>query len=274
MLTGDYIVPSSGKLKDYYYLNAKNYLNEYDILSLIQEGITKEQKEKGQRAMHGELLNPFFRLKQYLDARWDKMTDVKKRVFEKRRYKELLDNLKSPEVDKDTANYVKNILGDVPKISLGKDTENQFVELAKGVPIIGLSSEERKYASGIDFSNAEGKEIKKIIRQFIILHEYGHLYEYMKKYVETGKYEIVDTFDSDVDKVTDSESGANAYAFDNLYRKDRKKFIENSDLTKERIKNAKDELEHRNELGGYRKSSQYLAKMDEKSKTLKRNFNY
>lgn len=96
-----------------------------------------------------------------------------------------------------------------------------------------------------------------MVRQFIILHEYGHLYNYLKQYIETGKHKIVDTIFGDKDEVTNSESDVNNYAFNNIYRKDRRGLLTNSDLTKEKINNAKDELNRGKE---YHKSSQYIAK--------------
>lgn len=255
MLRSDYLVPVSGNIEEYYYLNAKNYLNEYDIDYLISEAMTKEQKEAGQREINKKHLNPFFQLEKYLNDKWIKEKDIRKKAIEKKRFNEILQKLKSPEVDKDTYNYVKNVLGTVPNITLGKDSENHFIELAKGVPAIGLSTKEQEYVNGIRF-NINDKKIRKNVRQFIILHEYGHLFEYLKRFVEDGKFEVIDTFDRDIEKVTKSESDANTYALNNMYRKDRREMLKNSDLSKKKIDYAKEEL---NSGKGYHKSSQYLA---------------
>lgn len=181
---------------------------------------------------------------------------MKRNTIEKKRYNEVLNSLKSVEIDKDIGNYIKNITGKYPEsCMIGKDLENQFIELYKGVPAIGLNRKEQSFVNGINF-NDDKKEIRKLVRQFIILHEYGHLYDYLKNYIINGEYKIADTIFGNKDEITKSESEANNYAFDNMYRKDRKVILDNSDLTKEKIKNAKEELRSKE---GYHKSSQYIA---------------
>lgn len=257
MLKEDYMVPEKKTLKNYYYINAISSLKEYDLFSLITEARTKEQQEIGQREMAKKSLEPINKIKEYFFSKWDNLHDVKQKSFEKKRYNEVLQSLKSIEIDKDIGNYIKNVTGKYPESSfVGRDVVNHFVELYKGIPAIGLSTEEQKNINGINFNN-DKKEIRKLVRQFIILHEYGHLYDYLKQYIETGEYKIIDTIFGDKDEVTNSESDANNYAFNSIYRKDRRKLLVNSDLTKEKINKAKDEL---NSKEGYHKSSQYIAK--------------
>ena len=202
-------------------------------------------------------MEPINKIKKYFFNKWDNLHDVKQKSLEKKRYNEVLQSLKSIEIDRDIGNYIKNVTGKYPESSfIGRDVVNHFVELYKGIPAIGLNTEEQKNINGISFNN-DKKEIRKLVRQFIILHEYGHLYNYLKQYIETGEYKIVDTMFGNKDEVTNSESDANNYTFNNIYRKGRRELLANSDLTKEKINNAKDELNRGKE---YHKSSQYIAK--------------
>ena len=74
----------------------------------------------------------------------------------------------------------------------------------------------------------------------------------------------------DKQNVNDSETGANAYAIDNMYRKDRRELIKNSDLNNERIKKAKESL--KKEDGVYNIKDDYLIGLDKFSK--KKYFDY
>lgn len=85
------------------------------------------------------------------------------------------------------------------------------------------------------------------------------MFEYFKHYIITGEYKIVDTLSGKKEEITDSESNANNYALKNMYRKDRRELLKNSDLSKEKIKNAKKDLDN---LKGYHVSSTYLAKLN------------
>ena len=66
----------------------------------------------------------------------------------------------------------------------------------------------------------------------MIMHEYGHLFEFLKEVVETGKVEIKGTvglaLDGRYDELENLEGKANAYAIDNMYRKDRRELLKNS----------------------------------------------
>ena len=88
------------------------------------------------------------------------------------------------------------------------------------------------------------------MKKFIILHEYGHLYNFLKDFIETGKAEIVDTLSAN--------------------RKDRIELIKNSDLNNERIKKAKESL--KKEDGVYNIKDDYLIGLDKFSK--KKYFDY
>ena len=110
------------------------------------------------------------------------------------------------------------------------------------MPKLVLRTEVDEYSNGLKFSNLEKKEIRDNIRKFIIYHEYGHLYEFLKDFIETGKAEIIDTQTARPSEVIDNEGKANAYAIDNMYRKDRRELLKNSSFEKtdklDRLKDA------------------------------------
>ena len=162
-------------------------LNEYDIICLV-EGRTKEQQEKGQREMAKQALELLYIIKEFFLKRWYSGRNVKRNALEKTRYNEILKSLKSIQIHKDIREYVKNVTGKEPEsCSMGKYFQNCLVELAKGVPVIGLDRKEHEYANGINF-NLNSEQMRKNVKQFIVLHEYGHLFEYFKHYIITDDY--------------------------------------------------------------------------------------
>lgn len=257
-LAGDIWIPAIRTKENFLKENSEMFLNEYDIICLV-EGRTKEQQEKGQREMAKQALEPLYIIKEFFLKRWYSGRNVKRNALEKTRYNEILKSLKSIQMHKDIREYVKNVTGKDPEsCSMGKYFQNCLVELARGVPVIGLDREEHEYANGIKF-NLNSKQMRKNVRQFIILHEYGHLFDYFKHYIITGKYKITGTFGGKKEEITDSESSANNYALKNMYRKDRRELLKNSDLSKEKIEDAKRDL---NDPKGYHLGSTYLAKVN------------
>ena len=254
-LAGDIWIPAGRTKEIFLKENSEMFLNEYDIICLI-EGRTKEQQEKGQREMARQALEPIYRIKEFFLKRWYSGGNVKRNAIEKTRYNEFLKSLNSVQIHKDIREYVKNVTGKDSENC--KYFENCLVELAKGVPVIGLDREEHEYANGINF-NLNSKQMRKNVRQFIILHEYGHLFDYFKHYIITGEYKITGTFGSKKEEITDSESSANNYALKNMYRKNRRELLKNSDLSKEKIENAKRDL---NDPKGYHLGSTYVAKVN------------
>ena len=118
-----------------------------------------------------------------------------------------------------------------------------------------------RYLNGFDFTEENAKKFEDTIWKFIIMHEQGHLYNYLIQAIETGRIEAVGTAmfqfsDKDKQNVNNSEAGANAYAIDNMYRKDRREFLKNSKLEKtEKLERLKDA---------------YSKDLDKKSKTYQK----
>ena len=216
----------------------KKFFIKFSDCSILMEAITPEQKEKGQRVMNQKAIEPFEKIRNYLVNKWKnrKKTkeDYKKKKEEFLRYNIIIELLKDNKLEskktKDVDNYVKNITGEKPKIITYKNKNfSGLVADYQGLPKLVLRTEVDEYSNGLKFSNLEKKEIRDNIRKFIIYHEYGHLYEFLKDFIETGQAEIIDTQTARPSEVIDNEGKANAYAIDNMYRKDRRELLKNSE---------------------------------------------
>ena len=216
----------------------KKFFIKFSDCSILMEAITPEQKEKGQRVMNQKAIEPFEKIRNYLVNKWKNRRktkeDYKKKKEEFLRYNIIIELLKDNKLEskktKDADNYVKNITGEKPKIITYKNKNfSGLVADYQGLPKLVLRTEVDEYSNGLKFSNLEKKEIRENIRKFIIYHEYGHLYEFLKNFIETGKAEIIDTQTARPSEVIDNEGKANAYAIDNMYRKDRRELLKNSE---------------------------------------------
>ena len=216
----------------------KKFFIKFSDCSILMEAITPEQKEKGQRVMNQKAIEPFEKIRNYLVNKWEnrKKTkeDYKKKKEEFLRYNIIIELLKDNKLEskktKDADNYVKNITGEKPKIITYKNKNfSGLVADYQGLPKLVLRTEVDEYSNGLKFSNLEKKEIRDNIRKFIIYHEYGHLYEFLKDFIETGQAEIIDTQTARPSEVIDNEGKANAYVIDNMYRKDRRELLKNSE---------------------------------------------
>ena len=216
----------------------KKFFIKFSDCSILMEAITPEQKEKGQRVMNQKAIEPFEKIRNYLVNKWENRRkikeDYKKKKEEFLRYNIIIELLKDNKLEskktKDADNYVKNITGEKPKIITYKNKNfSGLVADYQGLPKLVLRTEVDEYSNGLKFSNLEKKEIRDNIRKFIIYHEYGHLYEFLKDFIETGQAEIIDTQTARPSEVIDNEGKANAYAIDNMYRKDRRELLKNSE---------------------------------------------
>ena len=218
---------------------------------LIIEKMTKEQQEKGQRAIADKELNVFYQLRKWIKNRWSKKISSKEEYLQKKEEFNRLNYLlnlgkeMSKDNDKDISNYIKNITNNKPEwLSLKSHQKNavggliqnndQLPYLVFGTPIMP------KDKTPTDFGIKTGnKTLRENIRKCIIMHEYGHLFEFLKNVIATGEGEVVDTINGSPPEVIDSEGKANAYAIDNMYRKDRRELLKNSEgYTKNEIKKS------------------------------------
>lgn len=256
-------------------------LTEEDVqLKLLLEAISRQQKEKGQREMEKINIQPFVRLDSYLNNKWKNAKYTKENLLkkreEKRRFLEILSYAHQMErySDKSTQNYIKNLTGNYslwltgPGSPESKGEESSFNQMNDGSTFLGIGrpnlKDVKEYGGDISFKT-DNKNVRTVLRKYIILHEYGHLYEFIKQYVETGEAEVPDTMSQRPDDTANNEGKANAYAMDNIYRKDRRLLLKNSDISKEKLEQSENKIK-----GSHYKSDEYLAGTNRHSKTIKK----
>lgn len=255
-------------------------LNQYSSIEFTEdfnentfflfEAISKEQKEKGQREMWKRTHNVINKLENYFSNKWSNVKKLKNKKIEKNRLNEWKQYFEKYEPSEETINFYKEKMGIKPKFPISSIDDKNSNSLAginphnlqtifnRGFDIKHIADEGR-YLNGFDFTQKQLKDIENIVWKFIIMHEQGHLFNYLKQLIETGTYIPVGTAmfqfsKKDKEDVNNSETYANAYAIDNMYRKDRREFLKNS------------KLEQAKELN--RVKDAYTKGLDEKSKTL------
>lgn len=211
-------------------------------INYLLEGVSKTQKERAQRVMAREEMQVVNRLLNYFKNKW-KNKKTKQDYIKARQEANLLFDIinlycKMTETnDPELKKYLYDVINITDQWAVAKSDNNtsSFVQ-TKRLPFISLSLE--KDVSKInpaDFKipNDKLKPIEKNIRQLVALHEYGHLYEWLKEVIETGFHpEPKDTLKmaeaGKIKELKKLEGTANAYALDNMYRKDRRKILKNS----------------------------------------------
>ena len=231
-----------------------NKLFEEDVAETILEGVSKEQKEIAQRAMAKENMKILNRLKNYLDNKWKNKKKTKEDYLQARKeYGRLTNIIKnftavSSASDSEIKSYLKNVIGEVPQWITLKSNNNQsgFAQnSSSAIPKVILSTGKVDDIKPIDygFKNTDDKKLRVLIRQEIALHEYGHLFDFLVKVIETGFVpEPKDTkslfLNKKLQELENLEGKANDYALSNMYRKDRRELLKNSSLDyKEEVKN-------------------------------------
>ena len=238
-------------------MNLKNYnvvlfeeMANSGNLFLIEQR-TKEQQEKGQRAIANEELNVFYQLRKWIKDRWSKKISTKEEYCQKKEEFERFNYLLSlgKEIakysDKDINNYVKNITNNntewLTLKNTSKNSAGGLIQPDGELPYLVFAAPNlSKNKTSTDFGiKTNTKNLRKIIRKQIIMHEYGHLFEFLKSVIITGEGKVADTIENDPKEVIDSEGKANAYAIDNMYRKDRRELLKNSEgYTKDEIRKS------------------------------------
>ena len=230
-----------------------NRLFEEDVVETILEGVSKEQKEIAQRAMAKENMKILNRLKNYLDNKWKNKKKAKEDYLQARKeYGRLTNIIKnftalSAESDPEIKSYLKNVIGDVPQWLTLKSNNRQsgFSQDGSSTPTVILSTGKVEDIKPLDygFKNTDDKKLRVLIRQEIALHEYGHLFDFLVKAIETGFVpEPKDTknlfLSRKFQELENLEGKANDYALSSMYRKDRRELLKNSSLDyKEEVKN-------------------------------------
>lgn len=269
-------------------INTINFVAEniFDEL-VLNEKISSEQKEKGQRIMQKLETNVFYRLKKQLEKDWEDKSvtkeNLKKKKAEFDKLRELIkigEHLKLSN-DKETEKYLsKNSVLPIKWSIKKNDIQKSAGALDKGgekYPTLKFSDVSYKNDNiPVDFKDerlVQNKDIERIIKTFAILHEYGHLYDYLYNIIKNGEAEITDTLKSFLAKnykeIIDSEGKANAYAMDNIYRKDRLKLVNSDSYRPKQIWSSKLGAERAvKDLGGFSFSDLYRAGTADNSKKL------
>lgn len=247
------------------------------------EKVSKELQEKGQREMEKENIKPFVQLKKYLFNKWENKKLTKEQIVQKRieywRFNYLIEMSKEflVQSNQKSQHYLKNITGNYldwlagpSDLILGTKEKSAIVrgndENIPAFMSVGRPSlKNNKEIGGGFVFKIDSKKIRKLLRKLIVLHEYGHLYEFLKDIVETGIGDIVDTMSGSTNEVIDSEGKANAYAIDNMYRKDRRELLKKSNITNKDLDNSEKVIN-----GNHYISDEYLAGTKKHSKTIKR----
>ena len=161
---------------------------------VLFEAITPEQKERGQREINKKALDPFFKIREYSQEKFKNpktKKDFHDREVEYSRYNFVIRCLQEAKKGSETVNkkgrldaekYVESLgfkLTDVPKES--KIAADKF-----GLPFLYISQEHETEANGISLTK-DTESLKKNMKKFIMLHEYGYLYNFLKDFIETGR---------------------------------------------------------------------------------------
>jgi len=227
------------------YLPVRNkQVFEETLLDTIIEGISNEQKEIAQRALSKKNMQVAIQLREYLNNKWKNNKKSKEDFNQaKSEYERLFFITKKiaelgSKSDKQIKKYLDEVIGIVPQWLTVKSNsdDSSFEQAANKETRVALATGEINNIKPGDFriGKVEDKKLEKIIRQEIALHEYGHLFNWLKKYIVTGEIpKLEDTMElaknGKYEEIENLEGKANAYAIDNIYRKDRRELLKKSD---------------------------------------------
>lgn len=303
-------------LKDIKYYKKNKEKRGYGFLveeeiqcELLIEKITMEQKRKGAEILSKKYLDPLLILSNYLKDKWRNKIgrygltkselNKKKEEFnrlnllEKKVIQEFSDIGIEPEVE----NYVSKMTqapfswlttnGKDYSTYLKNDKNTSDIKIPK-INIIMNPKKNELGTSDFGFKDKSGKNKQKI-EEFTYRHELGHVFDYLKQFVETGEPNLTDTIAALKQRkfkdVADSEGKANAYALDDLDRFTRRELLKNSSISRKTLDRDKTALEidsavennpssSNNRKQKIRKVSQlYRAGTEKHSKTIKDTLN-
>ena len=251
-------------------------INNFDLELL--EARTKRQQELGEFEMAKKELDPIYKIRNYVKNKWTNRPKTKeeyKKMKEEFLRLQYIISVASELIlknDKRMEQYIKDISKVEPKWDIRGNRVDQFTQdKYSKYPYITINTDLFYYGNGFKVDDKNLAD-KKVLKRFIINHEYGHLYEYLKKFIEgDNNPKIVDTMNGDTKEVLDSEGKANAYAFDNMSRKQRMDFIKRTKENKESFnksnKNIKKSLDEKSDILA---SDLYKAGLSKHSKTLEK----
>lgn len=220
---------------------------KYNEALVLVEKMSKEQQEAGQREMMNRN-TVFTRLKEYLDNKWNgkdsplNKYQLKQKLNEYKRFEEIKKIGKNSrnKTDKNVKAYITKSFGKKPEWQIEKG-ENKMTYNSNNIPIIYQNNKNIPVGSKLETWNTtynfENQIIIDVYNKLLAEHEYGHLYDWLKKYIETGKKErLSGTGNKNKTAASKEEGEADKYAFNNVYRKDRRDFLKHTEYTTKDLK--------------------------------------
>lgn len=303
-------------LKDIKYYKKNKEKRGYGFLveeeiqcELLIEKITMEQKRKGAEILSKKYLDPLLILNNYLKDKWRNKigrygltkSELNKKKEEFNRLnlleKKVLQEFSNIGIEPEMEDYVSKITqapfswlttkGEDYSTYLKKEKSTSDVKIPK-ISIIMNPKKNELGTTDFGFKDKSGKNKQKI-EDFTYRHELGHVFDYLKQFVETGEPNLTDTMfalrQRRFKDVADSEEKANAYALDGLDRFTRRELLKNSSISRKTLDRDKTALEidsavennpssSNNRKQKIRKVSQlYRAGTEKHSKTIKGTLN-
>lgn len=245
-----------------------------DECLVFVEGASKELKEMGQREMWKLYSDVLYRLNEYLTKKWAGKKIIKENILKKReeqkRFAEIKEWFESYKPSEATRKWYLEKLKKYPNYPI----QSKNIELTSDdidvVPAetnpytmsilykrnfdFSFLNDSRRFVNGFTFDKSDISKIEPLIWKFVILHEEGHLYDYIKRYVETNRMPHLDAIgtmraltgtDEEYKQGMESEGSATNQALKNMYRKDRYEFLKQTTTKKEDIENIKKEKNRR-----------------------------
>ena len=229
---------------------------KFEEVNLIIEGVSKSQKEAGQRAMATQAYQLKNQLISWFNDRWSAKNahnaglTLDKKKIEKERLDRILEKIELHQEraeDSFNDNYYTALR---TKELTGAPVQWRTHEAARRKSgavtyprISEMPDQQREWFKMSDPENSinvyldtlygdEDTKSEKIEGKFFILHEYKHLLDMFKQIIVSGKCKGVDTYSEikkgHIKKIQKVEGRANAHALDNIYRKDRLSYLVNT----------------------------------------------
>lgn len=238
----------------------------FEEVNLIIEGVSKSQKEAGQRAMATQAYQLKNQLISWFNNRWSAKNAHKagltlnKKKIEKERLDRILEKIewhqrRAEERFDYTAVRTKDLTGAPVQWQTYQiySNKNNYKGAVTYPRIREMTDRQKEKFEMLDPENSievyldvlfgdENTKSEIIQGKFNVLHEYKHLLDMFKQIIVSGKCKGVGTAyeikKGHIKKIQKIEGRANAHALDNIYRKDRLSYLVNTSTGK-KILNTK-----------------------------------
>lgn len=245
------------------------------------EAVSKEMKEKGQREMWKQYSSVLYKLNSYFTKKWNKPRKTKEEHLQKKeeqkRFAEIKEYFEKANPSEETKKFYREKMEKYPNYPIDSEATEYTRDSVSpaGTNPYALSiiynrnydfsflKDAKRWVNGFTFDKSDIKKVEPLIWKFVILHEEGHLYDFAKKYIETGRMSTLGTAqalygsDDEYKQGVDMESEANSQALKTMYRKDRREFLKQTSTTKKDIEDISKDPRRRTR-------QMYLGKLLEK----------